>query len=347
MHIVHLTWSLQLGGLETMLVNIINEQVLQEQVSLIIINESFDSTLIQKIDKRINVIFLHRQLQSKNLWYYIKLNLILIVLKADIIHCHAPRIGIVLNPMFKKKMLWTIHDVGIDSKYFKNFVHFCSISNCVYYDVYKRINIETKVIYNGIRVSDFKQKNKQYIKGNLFKIVQISRLMHEKKGQHILIKAVFLLKKQGIENIYVDFIGEGSSYEYLNNLITQLGLSNQIHLLGAKTNTYLAKHICDYDLAVQPSIFEGFGLTVAECMSAKVPVLISANDGPMEIIDGGKYGYCFTNGDIKDCADKIKLAMSADNTGLVEQAYERVKNCFHISRTASEYIKEYKTIIQK
>lgn len=48
MHIIHLTWSLQLGGLETMLVNIINEQIKEEKVSLIVINESFDKTLIKK-----------------------------------------------------------------------------------------------------------------------------------------------------------------------------------------------------------------------------------------------------------------------------------------------------------
>ena len=53
MRVVHLIWSLSTGGVETMLVDIINEQVKHALVSLIVMNDSVDSELIRNLDKLI------------------------------------------------------------------------------------------------------------------------------------------------------------------------------------------------------------------------------------------------------------------------------------------------------
>ena len=108
------------------------------------------------------------------------------------------------------------------------------------------------------------------------------------------------------------------------------------------------EHLCEYDLFVQPSINEGFGLTVAEAMAAKVPVLVSENQGPLEIIDNGKYGFSFKNGDSDDCANKIMdiIERGFDET-MIEEGYKRVKTLFSIEQTASIYLQEYASIINE
>lgn len=43
---------------------------------------------------------------------------------------------------------------------------------------------------------------------------------------------------------------------------------------------------------VHASLCEGFGLTVAEGMVAGLPVVVSKNDGPAEVIGYGNMGIC-------------------------------------------------------
>jgi glycosyltransferase involved in cell wall biosynthesis len=85
---------------------------------------------------------------------------------------------------------------------------------------------------------------------------------------------------------------------------------------------------------------------VAEGMAAKIPVLVSDNDGPMEVIENGKYGYYFESGDAQSLADKIEFIITHYNyqemNVLIENAYLRVKSNFDIKLTANKYIEEYK-----
>ena len=50
--IAHVVWGMETGGVETMLVNIINEQVRTEKVALFIINDFVEETIINKISSK-------------------------------------------------------------------------------------------------------------------------------------------------------------------------------------------------------------------------------------------------------------------------------------------------------
>ena len=102
------------------------------------------------------------------------------------------------------------------------------------------------------------------------------------------------------------------------------------------------------ELFIQPSRYEGFGLTVAEAIAAKVPVLVSNIEGPLEIIDGGRLGMSFENKMVKDCAEKIKqFILNGRNDKQVEDAYQYVKSHYDVSVTARKYIEVYKSILKE
>lgn len=351
MKIIHITYGFGLGGIETMLHNIANEQVaLGQKIYIIVINDIINKELKNSLDPRIKFICLKRKVSSKSILPFIKLNYLLFKINPDIIHLHYSSIArFIFIPSLLHKTCVTQHDVcnKQNSKYLYKCQRIYAISNIVKSDIKKWTGLDSEVVLNGINVDKIKHQQYSQTETKLFKIVQVSRLMHEKKGQHILIQAVNKLIKQGYTQIRLDFVGDGKSHEYLEELVKELDMKEYVRFLGSKDQSYIYEHLCDYNLFVQPSIYEGFGLTVTEGMAAKIPVLVSKNQGPLEIIDYGKYGYSFKNKDIDDCATKIKIFLNEQNDkNMLEKAYCRVLGMYNVKITAETYLKKYKEFIE-
>ena len=348
MKIVHVVFGLGLGGIETMLVNIVNEQVsVGHDITILCLNDMVNQNLRNSIDSRVKFCCVARPIGSKNPYYILKFNYKLYSLKADIIHVHSPSIAkIMFMAPLVKRMCVTRHDMHVprESHYLRSYKHIYTISNTVREDLIEKANIDSVVVLNGINMEKISIKTAN-VKNDDYRIVQVSRLIHEKKGQHILLNAIKLVKERGYK-VSVDFIGDGPSMQYLEELIQEYGLKEEVNLIGAKSQQYIFDNLCKYDLFVQPSIYEGFGLTVAEAMAAKTPVLVSENQGPLEIIDNGKYGYSFKNGDPKDCAEKIiEIINRGVSNDMIDAAYKRVEENYSVKQTANNYIREYQNII--
>ncbi len=336
------------GGAETMLVDIVNYQVEYAVVNIILINMNYNNGLLNHIDERVNLYSTNRSEGSKNPIPIIKLNKLLLTLKSDIIHCHNNKIIGLLLPTLKKKTVLTVHDINIPKKYFNQYRKLFAISKSVKQDIFNRCGINAILVYNGIHNEKVSRKSER-IFTTTFKIVVVSRLEHEKKGQHLAIEAIKLLRENGSKEIQLDIIGSGESEHYLKTLTNKLKLNDRINFLGLKDREYIYSHLKDYDLLIQPSLFEGFGLTVAEGMAAKIPVLVSNIDGPMEIIENGKYGYFFESNNTlslsKEIAEIIGNYNSTNFTNRIEQSYLHVNNCFSINQTAQNYLNQYKTLV--
>jgi glycosyltransferase family 4 len=350
MKIIHITYGFGLGGIETMLHNIANEQVaLGQKIYIIVINDIINKELKNSLDPRIKFICLKRKVSSKSILPFIKLNYLLFKINPDIIHLHYSSIArFIFIPSLLHKTCVTQHDVcnKQNSQYLYKCKRIYAISNIVKTDIKKWTGLDSEVVLNGIDVDKIKHQQYSQTEIKLFKIVQVSRLMHEKKGQHILIQAVNKLIRQGYNQIRLDFIGDGESHEYLEGLVKELDIKEYVRFLGNKDQSYIYEHLCDYNLFVQPSIYEGFGLTVTEAMAAKIPVLVSDNQGPMEIIDNGKYGYYFKNKDVYDCAKKIiNIITNKKDLVKIESAYNHVKDNFNVKLTSVSYLNHYKEFI--
>ncbi|GHV11252.1 hypothetical protein AGMMS49938_01590 [Fibrobacterales bacterium] len=177
------------------------------------------------------------------------------------------------------------------------------------------------------------------------KIVQVARLDHLGKGQHIAIQALSLLIGKGIKNISLNFIGEDPSLEYLKKITAELSLNQYVNFLGNKSQQYIFEHLCDYDLSLALSSYEAFGLTVAEAMAAKVPVLASDIPAFREVLDNGQLGNLFKIGDAEYLSNKIAgFIEKCPDRQMIEAAYERVKSLYSVETTARRYLEEYKKI---
>lgn len=344
MKILHIVTSLNTGGIETMLVDIANEQVSTDDISVLILSRNVNHNILNKFSPKIKILIVARKVGSKKIIDLLKFNYYLSSLKPEIIHCHGSEIIRLILFKKKYKVYHTVHGINVPKGSISRYDKVFAISKSVQHDLKMRLGIDSIVVYNGIHIQQIFPKNDFHF--DIFKIICVSRLMHQKKGQDILIKAIeILINKKNIKNIHVDFIGVGESLDYLKGILENFHLEKYVSFLGLKDREYIYKNLSNYQLLVQPSIYEGFGLTVVEGMAAKIPVLVSNIYGTMEIIDKGKYGFYFKVGDEKELADKIELIINnyqkKEIQNKIENAYEYVKVNFDVKLTAANYLKNY------
>ncbi|MCD8302617.1 MAG: glycosyltransferase family 4 protein [Prevotellaceae bacterium] len=364
MKIAHVFWSLTYGGVQTMLVNIANEQAKAgNDVTVMLINEEYERAVTLELAGNVKLMGMGRKLKSRSPAFLLRLNRTLLKIRPDVIHLHGSLFyGFLLRKELSRVACSTLHalpsgtvrregllgkiplwtairhsgNVSLIDKVPKVF----AISQAVHDELLEKYGVDSVVVSNGIITGNFRRRN-PCLPADTFRIVQVSRLEHEKKGQDLLIRAVAKLPGGKVS---VDFIGEGSSMEYLKALAFGLGVSDRARFLGKRPQSYIAEHLCDYDLFVQPSRYEGFGLTVAEAMAARVPVLVSSGQGPAEVCRDDTYGWTFGNGSVDALADRISYILDNYSEALAkaERGRAHVVDTYDVSVTARRYLEEYK-----
>ena len=368
MKVTHIFWSLGFGGIETMLVNIANAQAeAGAEVGIILIDDQVESSLREALNSCVTVHMIGRRKGGLLLGAIYKLNCLLAKLSPDVIHLHG---SVFYKMIFIRRLRLvscsTLHALPTGAvrgivgylwrKLWRKSLPYSNvtsidkvpqvfaISNSVQQALHDNYGVESTVVYNGIVTSRFAARPGRMPGGQL-RIVMVSRLEHDKKGQDLLIRAVAVLQGE----VTVDFIGIGSSMEYLRLLTAELHAGEYVRFLGKQTQDYVAAHLADYDLFVQPSRWEGFGLTVAEAMAAGVPVLVSEGQGPAEVTQGNRYGWVFTNGDAVGLQRQIAFIKEHYGEAMTKagKAKDYVRNTYDVSVTAQTYLQEYEKIVCK
>jgi len=332
-----------------MSVDIINRQCLEHEVELLIVNRDIKPDLLSKIDSRVGIIKINRPLKSKNPLYLLKLNYILLFSKADVIHSQMDDI-IKYFPLhfLRKNLCLTIHCVRLGYKGISKYNYIFAISDEVRESARKQTGAEAQVVHNGIETQKFNIKKREVSDGK-FNIVQIGRLDHLHKGQHLTLKAIHtLVTNYNFTDIHLDLIGEGDSEKYLKELTDNLNINTYVTFLGTCSKDYIKENLTNYDLLVQPSLWEGFGLTIIEAMSAMVPTLISNVDGMKTTSLNGEFSYTFQSGNVEDYTERLFNIIqrpAIEREAFAKKAHKYACDNFDISITVENYIKQYRKII--
>jgi len=330
-----------------MLVDIANEQSLQgHEVGIIVINNKLDSSIVNRIQSTVTLYQIGKGSSKINLFPYLKfLFILLFKCKPDIIHSHDASLGTILRYFKTSKNVLTVHGPGISVNPMKYYGRLFAISKAVKEDVKKRSGLECKLIYNGIYTDQIVAKN-DFVPQKTFRVVMVKRLNHERKGQDLLIEAAnIIIHKKKRTNFRFYLVGGGESEDFLRNLIHSYDLSVHVQLLGNWEREKVYDSLCNYDLFVHPSRFEGFGLTVVEAMAAKLPVVASNIEGPAEILENGTYGFLFENEHVEQLTEKIlqaeKMYLEGEIKPFIDRAYNHCLSNFDIRKTAKNYCDNY------
>jgi glycosyltransferase involved in cell wall biosynthesis len=126
--------------------------------------------------------------------------------------------------------------------------------------------------------------------------------LYPEKGYADLIRAVALLRDRGYK-LQCVILGDGPQEAELRDLIAQLGVGQQVQLLGRRDDAERA--IREFDVAVLCSVREGSPLAVLEYMAAGAPIVAAAVGGIPELIDDRVHGLLVAAGSPESLCDSI------------------------------------------
>lgn len=133
------------------------------------------------------------------------------------------------------------------------------------------------------------------------------------KGMQYMLDAMAELND--IDNIKLILVGDSFDCEpYVSN-IKATGMNDKIFQTGFRSDVPQIAKACD--VLVLPSEREGLPRVVLESLAVGTPVITSANEGAMEIIEDQVNGYVVPIGDGKAIADHIRLLI--ENSDLLQQ----------------------------
>ncbi|BAV09127.1 Glycosyltransferase involved in cell wall bisynthesis [Filimonas lacunae] len=344
--IAHVTFSFTNGGTENVIVDLVNFQVnIFPVVMLVIINNAVDEDLLKQVDARVVVIRLKRSPGSRSPMHVIRLNRILLTYNPDVIHAHHEKVISLIYGASGKKIL-TVHATGYEVGNMHKYSKVIGISPAVEYDVKARSTnlLNAAIMPNGVDTGKVRSRWLGNFKSPL-KMVQIGRLVHSVKGQHILLSALHqLLTVHKVHDFEMHFVGEGPSREFLEQLCHSLGLQKQVSFLGLKDRDWIYDNLCEYGLLIQPSLEEGFGLAIAEAMAANVLSVVADLPAPMMLIENGRLGYYFEKGNAGSCAATIMEVINSSQDQrqkMREAAREHVLTHYSLQTMNEAYVSLY------
>jgi glycosyltransferase involved in cell wall biosynthesis len=182
-----------------------------------------------------------------------------------------------------------------------------------------------QVIHNPIVTGSFKEQQRHCVKHPWFAeetpvVLGVGRLS-EQKNFDLLIKAFALARQQ--KKLRLMILGEGEKRKALEQLIKQLGLEQDVQLMGYVDN--IAAYMTKASIFVLSSDYEGFGNVLVEAMACGCPVVSTdCPVGPSEILAAGRYGQLVPVNNAALLADALLegLANPKDANALRHRAEE-------------------------
>ena len=285
------------------------------------------------VDKVYNVPFARSPKSTDNIKAYKQLKKIIYDGNYDIVHCNTPMGGIVTRLAARKarkngtKVFYTAHGFHFYKgapkknwivfypieKFFAN--HYTdkliTITNEDYDFANKKFKCQIERIHGvGVdekryfSISEEEKKKLRLEMGyneNQKLIFCIGELLPNKNQQMAIRMMPEIVKHYPGAMLLI--AGNGPEKNNLENLTVELGLQNNVKLLGYVTNLEDYQHIAD--VCVSCSKREGLPLNIVEAMMSGTPVVATYNRGHRELITDEQNGYLVSINDNSSMIEKV------------------------------------------
>ena len=193
-------------------------------------------------------------------------------------------------------------------------------------------------VMNGIDLNVFYPDSK--IQKIPYKLVTVASADVPLKGLDYLLKALSDLAEV-YSDISLSIIGEQKKGGHTERLIKKLNLEKRVNFFSNLTQEDLRKTYCEAELAIIPSLYEGFGFAAIEAMACGVPLISSSGGALPEVIKDT--GIIIPPKNVKEIYNSVDHLFSSPHIAkeLAEKGLQRANSKFSWVAIAKKLEKVY------
>jgi glycosyltransferase involved in cell wall biosynthesis len=209
-----------------------------------------------------------------------------------------------------------------------------------------------RVVYNGTDTDIFQPIEEETSNKN--GLIMVGNTDDRKKGVIYLLKALQLLADDRVRLNIVDDPWQRSPHgdeveppppSYSLRMLEKFGVDGLVSFTGRLTKEELARQYSRAEIAVVPSLYEGFGFPASEAMACGVPVIASSGGALPEVV--GNAGILVPPGEPGPLAEAIKRLLKDKQLQqkLGEAGRRRVQQEFSWEQAANKTVKVYQELL--
>ena len=167
------------------------------------------------------------------------------------------------------------------------------------------------------------------------------------KGADYLLQALKMLRN-GASQPHLTIVGRIAPESRNMRIVRELGLEDMVTFTGRIDDDELVTLYASSEVAVVPSLYEGFGFPAAEAMACGTPVVASLAGALPEVVgENNEAGISVPPADSKALAEAINelLANEVLRKEMGEAGIKRVKEHFNWKRAAEDTVKVYEELL--
>lgn len=201
-----------------------------------------------------------------------------------------------------------------------------------------------EVLYNGVDTGSFRPPDapisNAHVSGARIRIGSVGRLVPVKN--YALLLHAFALLPPGTCQLVL--VGDGPERVALERLADELGIRGSVEFAGHRDD--VSELLRSMDVFVLPSLREGMSNTLLEAMASGIPAVASDVGGNREIIESERSGLLFPSGDTAAAVNHLtRLMADAElRRAMGRAAAGRVRQTFSIEAMLRRYEDLYRRV---
>ncbi len=327
-HIVHITQHLEIGGLESFIVEFCRNLDKEAFTATVICLNGYDDLYSKSLADCGVAVHLFNKRYKYDFMFLWRAAQFLRHIQADVVHSHGGCFlysSIIGKLAGVKGLVYTVHGMPVTSGLQARVEEFLSclltdkivaVSEQIAADLKSRQRVaaaKTDVIINGIDTNRYKPIEEKQLLADFraaYKLPTNKRIigsvgrLEKIKNYPLLLNSFANLISSGRHDCHLVLVGSGGERSYLNILAEKLGIEKHVTFMGMQYDLHKIYPL--FDIFVLPSLSEGTSLSLLEAQSCGVPAVVTDVGGNSTVIKNGLNGF------LSPCSDRLAMTANLD-----------------------------------